>query len=97
MSLSTTNSNRAYLHNLIIKFLIYFPLHKIAHSLDTVVLHHCTTTEMVADIFTKALTGILFDRHSETISGKRKHCLEAVMVKSEKQETQDPEEAQIFS
>jgi hypothetical protein len=55
---------------------------------NTVVLHHCTTTEMVADIFTKALTGVLFDRHSGTISGKRKRCLKGVMAKSKKPKIQ---------
>jgi hypothetical protein len=51
---------------------------------NTIELHHCTTTEMVADIFTKSLTGVLFDRHSETISGKRKRSLETVMTTSKK-------------
>ena len=36
------------------------------------VLHHCSTLEMSADIFTKSLAGNLFFKHARTITGKRK-------------------------
>ena len=38
----------------------------------TAVLHHCSTEEMSADIFTKALAGRLFSRHADANKGKRK-------------------------
>jgi hypothetical protein len=38
----------------------------------TATLHHCSTINMSADIFTKALGGSLFFRHAREITGKRK-------------------------
>jgi len=37
----------------------------------TATLHHVSTLEMSADIFTKSLAGSLFFQHAETITGKR--------------------------
>jgi hypothetical protein len=45
----------------------------------TAILHHCSTQNMPADIFTKSLAGNLFFRHAKTITGKRvrssKECI----------------------
>jgi hypothetical protein len=40
-------------------------------SFKTATLHHCSTIDMCADIFTKALGSSLFFRHAREITGKR--------------------------
>jgi hypothetical protein len=60
--------------------------HVAKDGFKTVTLHHCTTLEMVADLFTKSLSGALLLKHSETVSGKRKRTLNQVMYLKKKRE-----------
>ena len=60
--------------------------HVAREELNTVRLHHCTTLEMVADLFTKSLSGALLLKHSETVAGKRKRPLNQVLYLKKKRE-----------
>ncbi len=48
----------------------------------TAELYHVSTEEEVADIFTKALTGSLYEKHRETVTGKRPRSSSSVKAQA---------------